>query len=137
LISAELIDLDFDATDVNSAITRAGELLADYGACNHEYIAAMVSREEKHQTSFPPGFALPHGELDDLRLIHLSALSFVRLKAPIRWGEIDVAVVIGLAAKPGENREILGKVADVMQSEESWAKLLACKARDKVLELLL
>ena len=136
MLTAELIELDVFVENPTEAISRAGNLLVSIGSCSSSYVEAMIRRETIYPTAFNPGFAIPHGTVSDLALVSFASLSIVRLAAPIPWHGVDVRVVFGLAARPGENLNILGKVADVAQSPDHWGRLLASRDEDEVLQLL-
>lgn len=138
MLTLELIELDVAVDNPTEAIRRAGNLLVSSGSCSESYVEAMIRRESIYATAFAPGFAVPHGTLSDLAMVSFSSMSVVRLATPIPWlgEELEVSVVFGLAARPGENLNILGKVADVAQSPRLWGRLLASRDVNEVLLLL-
>lgn len=135
MLNSEMVQLGVSADNPVSAIRCAGNLLITRGACSVSYVEAMIQRESEFPTAFPPGFALAHGTLSDLDQVYFSALSVVQLTKPIDWQGVEVSVVFGLAARPGENLDILGKVADLAQSPVQWARLLATRDVSEVLQL--
>jgi mannitol/fructose-specific phosphotransferase system IIA component len=130
------IDIGYRAIDKADAIRRAGQLLVEAGSCAADYIEAMLQRESKFPTLICDGVAIPHGELAHLQHVHFSLLSVVHLTEPIEWHEGKVELVFGLAARQGENLEILGKVADALQMPDFWLNFRGCSHPDEVIGLL-
>jgi mannitol/fructose-specific phosphotransferase system IIA component len=130
------IDIGYRAIDMADAIRRAGQLLVEAGSCAADYIEAMLQRESKFPTLICDGVAIPHGELAHLQHVHFSLLSVVHLSEPIEWHEGKVELVFGLAARQGENLEILGKVADALQMPDFWLNFRGCSHPDEVIGLL-
>mgnify|MGYP002680612408 FL=1 len=100
------------------AIKKAGQLLADSGYVDQEYVAAMLEREKTFSTFMGNGLALPHGVEAAKKQVKASGISVVTFKEPIDWDGNPVQTVIGIAGVGDEHLEILSMVAEAMLDEE-------------------
>lgn len=61
LLQRKNIIVKCDPLTKEDAIKKAGQLLADSGYVDQEYVAAMLEREKTFSTFMGNGLALPHG----------------------------------------------------------------------------
>ena len=107
-----------DPLTKEDAIKKAGQLLADSGYVDQEYVAAMLEREKTFSTFMGNGLALPHGVEAAKKQVKASGISVVTFKEPIDWDGNPVQTVIGIAGVGDEHLEILSMVAEAMLDEE-------------------
>lgn len=101
LLSPQAILLDAEATDWREAIRLAGRLLEQGGSVDSAYTTSMV---DSVVTNGPyivvaPGFAFAHAR--PCEAVHRTAMSWVRLREPVRFGHASndpVSLVVALAA---------------------------------------
>lgn len=137
LIQKAGIRLDVTASSSEEAVRICGELLLELGAIKAEYAAAMWEREQKFSSAIGMGFAIPHGTDESRVHVNFDQLVFLRLAAPISWGDEEVSCVLGIASSGDGHVEILGNLAELIQDEKKLEVLVASGNEDKVLELIL
>ena len=137
LIQKAGIRLDAAASSPEEAVRICGELLLELGAIKAEYAAAMWEREQKFSSAIGMGFAIPHGTDESRVHVNFDQLVFLRLAAPISWGDEEVSCVLGIASSGDGHVEILGNLAELIQDEQKLEVLVASGNEDKVLELIL
>ena len=137
LIQKAGIRLDAAASSPEEAVRICGELLLELGAIKAEYAAAMWEREQKFSSAIGMGFAIPHGTDESRVQVNFDQLVFLRLAAPISWGDEEVSCVLGIASSGDGHVEILGNLAELIQDEQKLEVLVASGNEDKVLELIL
>ena len=118
LLQRKNIIVKCDPLTKEDAIKKAGQLLADSGYVDQEYVAAMLEREKTFSTFMGNGLALPHGVEAAKKQVKASGISVVTFKEPIDWDGNPVQTVIGIAGVGGEHLEILSMVAEAMLDEE-------------------
>ncbi|WP_420098017.1 PTS sugar transporter subunit IIA [Corynebacterium sp.] len=101
LLAENRVALDVDAADWRSAVTYAGGLLEDTGSVDPAYTRAMVDSvvDNGPYIVVAPGFAFAHARPSEA--VHETALSWVRLAAPVAFGHAKndpVTLVVALAA---------------------------------------
>lgn len=118
LLQRKNIIVKCDPLTKEDAIKKAGQLLADSGYVDQEYVAAMLEREKTFSTFMGNGLALPHGVEAAKKQVKASGISVVTFKEPIDWDGNPVQTVIGIAGVGDEHLEILSMVAEAMLDEE-------------------
>ena len=118
LLQRKNIIVKCDPLTKEDAIKKAGQLLADSGYVDQEYVAAMLEREKTFSTFMGNGLALPHGVEAAKKQVKASGISVVTFKEPIDWDGNPVQTVIGIAGVGDEHLEILSMVAEAMLEEE-------------------
>lgn len=133
ILSEERIRLQATATDKLDAIRQAGELLVSSGCVAPDYVKGMLAREETMSTYLGNGVSIPHGQFDDIALIHQTGISVLQLPAGVEWEEGEMAhLIIGIAAKSDEHIGILSNLAEAIEEEET-AEMLAQTADPQVI----
>lgn len=118
LLQRKNIIVKCDPLTKEDAIKKAGQLLADSGYVDQEYVAAMLEREKTFSTFMGNGLALPHGVEAAKKQVKASGISVLTFKEPIDWDGNPVQTVIGIAGVGDEHLEILSMVAEAMLDEE-------------------
>ncbi|WP_394214034.1 PTS sugar transporter subunit IIA [Brachybacterium vulturis] len=140
LLDPSAILLDASAQDWRAAIRLSGDLLVSTDATGSDYTEAMIRTVEEHgpYIVITPGFALAHSRPDDS--VHRTALSFVRLAAPIPFGHPandPVSLVMALAAADtSAHQAALAALAGVLADPEGRRALDTATTSAEVLTAL-
>ncbi|WP_151528703.1 MULTISPECIES: PTS sugar transporter subunit IIA [Corynebacterium] len=113
-----------EAHDWQEAIRLAGQLLEDAGATTADYTAQMVRSVEDNgpYIVLAPGFALAHARPSEA--VTHSALAWLRLETPVRFGHASndpVHIVAALAATDSSAH---------LEAMKDFAKLLRTRRED-------
>ncbi len=133
ILKAENIKIGASVASKEEAIKLAGQVLADQGYVNEQYIDKMFAREELTSTYMGNLLAIPHGTEDAREDVTQSGLSILLLDDEIDWDGNPVQLVIGIAGKGDEHLEILSKIAIACSEEDNVRALLQVKTADDVL----
>lgn len=140
LITDQLIALDVEATDRRSVIETVADLLIAAGRLSdrERYVHDVLLREDQLDTSIGGGIALPHARSVS---VETSSLVFLRLQAPIEWGESDgVWLIFGIAVPEAnaddEHLKVLSSVARRLLDEELRQAIEHSDAKREILALL-
>ncbi|MEO3748368.1 PTS sugar transporter subunit IIA [Plantactinospora sp. B5E13] len=141
MVDADLLDrrairLTETAADRDTAIRRCGEVLAETGAVDPAYVAAMLARERSVSTYVGEGVAIPHGTLAGKELVHRDALAVLRFPAPVDWGGQPVTVCVAIAARGDGHVELLAALAEILLDPDRARALREATDPDEVLTLL-
>ncbi|MWN30922.1 MULTISPECIES: BglG family transcription antiterminator [unclassified Gilliamella] len=90
-VDPDLIELSADIDNKNECLNQLIKQLEDKGYVTHHYRDSVLHREEIGDTSIENGIALPHGSP---MFVTKSSISIMTLRKPIKWGLIDVSVII-------------------------------------------
>lgn len=134
ILKAENIKIGASVGSKEEAIKLAGQVLADQGYVNEQYIDKMFAREELTSTYMGNLLAIPHGTEDAREDVTQSGLSILLLDQEIDWNGNPVQLVIGIAGKGDEHLEILSKIAIACSEEDNVRALLQVKTAEDVLD---
>ncbi|BAD65461.1 mannitol-specific phosphotransferase enzyme IIA component [Shouchella clausii] len=134
ILKAENIKIGASVGSKEEAIKLAGQVLADQGYVNEQYIDKMFAREELTSTYMGNLLAIPHGTEDAREDVKQSGLSILLLDHEIDWNGNPVQLVIGIAGKGDEHLEILSKIAIACSEEDNVRALLQVKTAEDVLD---
>ena len=137
LVQQAGIKLDVTASSPEEAVHICGQLLVELGAISQEYADAMWEREQIFPSAIGMGFAIPHGTDESRKHVIFDQLVFVRLTAPITWGDDEVTCVLGIASQGDGHVELLGNLAELIQEEDKLAILQNSQSAAEIAELLL
>lgn len=90
-VKADLIELNIDIQHKNECLNLLISKLEEKGFVTKNYRDSVLYREEIGDTSIENGIALPHGSP---MFVIKSSISIMTLKQPIKWGMIDVSIII-------------------------------------------
>jgi phosphocarrier protein FPr len=125
ILTTNTIRLQAQASDRTDAIQQAGELLVQGGCVEPSYINGMLAREETMSTYLGNGVSIPHGQYEDLSLIHRTGISVLQLPQGVEWEPGEVAyLVIGIAARSDEHVGVLSNLAEVIEDAETTQQLV-------------
>lgn len=134
ILSTDTVRLNVPATDKESAIRLAGELLVQAGHVTPSYVDGMLAREQTMSTYIGNGVAIPHGQFENKESIHSTGISVVQYPEGVVWDadEDETAyLVVGIAATADEHVGILANLAEAIEEEESAEELI--RATDPML----
>ena len=137
LVQQAGIKLDVTASSPEEAVHICGQLLLELGAITQAYADAMWEREQIFPSAIGMGFAIPHGTDESRKHVIFDQLVFVRLTAPIAWGDDEVTCVLGIASQGDGHVELLGNLAELIQEEDKLAILQNSQSAAEIAELLL
>ena len=137
LVQQAGIKLDVTASSPEEAVHICGQLLLELGAITQEYADAMWEREQIFPSAIGMGFAIPHGTDESRKHVIFDQLVFVRLTAPIAWGDDEVTCVLGIASQGDGHVELLGNLAELIQEEDKLAILQNSQSAAEIADLLL
>ncbi len=117
-LSKQNIRLGLKSVSKEDAIRMAGQLLVDGGYVEHEYIEAMIQREEDLTTYIGNGAAIPHGVSEAKNKIKKTGISILQFPEGVDFGEGIAYLVIGIAGIGNEHLMILANLAEILEEEE-------------------
>jgi ascorbate PTS system EIIA or EIIAB component len=126
--------------DRESAIRRAGELLASEGRVDPAYTDEMLAALEEYgpYIVIAPGVALAHSRPSPA--VHEVAFSILTLDPPIAFGHPDndpVRLVVGLAAPDDESHiEALREMAELLGDDATRERLMEATRPGDVIALV-
>lgn len=145
LLRPEMICLDVQANDAAEVIALLGERLLQGGYVHPTYVAAVLDREAAMPTGLPLGgevnAAIPH---TDVEHVVQPAVAFATLATPVAFRNmiapdetVPVRLVFLLAINAPKSQVVmLQQIAEVLQSSEAVAKLMAATSPAEVFALL-
>ncbi len=124
-LTEETISLNASANSKEEATRMAGHLLVRGGYVDESYIDGMLAREKSMSTYIGNGVAIPHGQFDDLTLVHRTGISVLQIRDGVTWENEEKAyLIIGIASNSDDHINILANLAEAIEDPET-AKLLA------------
>ena len=124
-LTEETISLNASANSKEEATRMAGHLLVRGGYVAESYIDGMLAREKSMSTYIGNGVAIPHGQFDDLTLVHRTGISVLQIRDGVTWEDDEKAyLIIGIASNSDDHINILANLAEAIEDPET-AKLLA------------
>lgn len=139
-LEESLVSLDIEASNPIEAIRESGKLLEQAQLIESQYIDAMVQSFETNGPYFvlAPNIALPHARPEDG--VKEAAVSFIRLKEPIRFGHSSndpVQLVFALAASTSEEHlDVLKKLMQLLSESNNITKLLKVRNYQEIKQLI-
>jgi len=124
ILTKEMVQLGAQAADRTDAIKQAGELLVQAGCVAPAYVDGMLARERVMSNYLGNGVAIPHGELEDLALVHRAGVSVLQLPEGVEWGPGEIVhLVVGLAARSDGLEGILSNLLEVLRDPDTVDRL--------------
>ena len=124
-LTEETISLNASANSKEEATRMAGHLLVRGGYVDESYIDGMLAREKSMSTYIGNGVAIPHGQFDDLTLVHRTGISVLQIRDGVTWEDDEKAyLIIGIASNSDDHINILANLSEAIEDPET-AKLLA------------
>ena len=119
----EGIRLGQKSVSKEEAIEAAGNLLYELGYVEKDYIEAMQERERTVSTYLGMGVAIPHGTGDAKNKVKKTGIVLVQYPDGVDFGDEKAQLVFGIAGVGNEHLELLGKITQVIDSQENLDKL--------------
>ncbi|MBS7008590.1 PTS mannitol transporter subunit IICBA [Anaerostipes sp.] len=132
----EGIRLGQKSVSKEEAIEAAGNLLYELGYVEKEYIEAMQERERTVTTYLGMGVAIPHGTGDAKNKVKKTGIVFVQYPDGVDFGDEKAYLVFGIAGIGNEHLELLGKITQVIESQDNLDKLKTAENVQEILDML-
>ena len=132
----EGIRLGQKSVSKEEAIEAAGNLLYELGYVEKDYIEAMQERERTVSTYLGMGVAIPHGTGDAKNKVKKTGIVLVQYPDGVDFGDEKAQLVFGIAGIGNEHLELLGKITQVIDSQENLDKLKTAGNVQDVLDML-
>ncbi|MEL5900568.1 PTS sugar transporter subunit IIA, partial [Clostridium sporogenes] len=143
LLSEDSIITNLQVSDAKEAIRISGNILKKLGCVNSNYVNSLVNCLHKKGKNGPyivisQGIALPHAKPEDG--VYKTGFSMVVLKEPVKFNHKKhdpVQIIISFATKNNkEHIKALEEITNFIMIRESFKKLIKCKDKEEVLQLL-
>lgn len=135
IFKKENIYLNESASSKTEAIEKAGNVLAEKGYVDADYVTSMLEREQISTTYIGNKIAIPHGTEDSKKLVKQSGISVLQLPEGVMFDDNEVNIVVGIAGKDGEHLEILSKIAITCSEEENVERLINAKSEEEIIAI--
>lgn len=116
-------------------IRKVGQMLADSGYVNENYIEGMIEREKSFSTNIGNAVALPHGTESVKKEVISSGIAVMTFPEGTDWGGEDVKLVIGIAGEGGTHLEILSNIAMKLMEQSVVDDLVESNDVEKIYKM--
>ncbi|MCM3785089.1 PTS mannitol transporter subunit IICBA [Neobacillus mesonae] len=123
VLRKENIVLQLPTESKEDAIRRAGKALVAAGYVQPHYVDAMIEREGVATTYIGNGVAIPHGVGDAKKEIKTSGIVIHQYPDGVEFEGGTAYLVIGIAGAGREHLQILTKIAEAIEDEETVQRL--------------
>lgn len=111
------------AADKWEAIRAAGRVLVEGGYVDESYVEAMVEREQLTTTYMGMGLAIPHGTQQAKDSVKHTGLSVIQYPEGVDFDGEKAYLVVGIAGVGDEHLELLARVSEALDDEQTLEKL--------------
>ena len=111
------------AADKWEAIRAAGRVLVEGGYVDESYVEAMVERERLSTTYMGMGLAIPHGTQQAKDSVKHTGLSVIQYPEGVDFDGEKAYLVVGIAGVGDEHLELLARVSEALDDEQTLEKL--------------
>jgi PTS system mannitol-specific IIC component len=111
------------AADKWEAIRAAGRVLVEGGYVDESYVEAMVEREQLTTTYLGMGLAIPHGTQQAKDSVKRTGLSVIQYPEGVDFDGEKAYLVVGIAGVGDEHLELLARVSEALDDEQTLEKL--------------
>ncbi|MCD7756608.1 MAG: PTS sugar transporter subunit IIA, partial [Clostridiales bacterium] len=118
------------------AIQAAGELLAQLGYVDASYADAMQEREKLVTTYMGMGVAIPHGTTQAKGTVKKTGIVLLQYPEGVSFGDEKAQLVFGIAGIGDEHLDLLAKICETLEDEETLDKMKNTNDVDWVLKQL-
>ncbi|NWK46316.1 phosphoenolpyruvate--protein phosphotransferase [Ralstonia pickettii] len=137
MICAERIRLQQRATDKESAIRAAGQLLADAGYIDPAYIDSLLRRETVANTFLGHGVAIPHGMGEDRHLIRQTGIAVLQFPDGLEWHPGQTThLVFAIAAQSDEHITLLRRLTRLLNDDARLRHLFTTQNAEELVAAL-
>lgn len=123
----DLIQLDQSFQTKEEAIRFCGNLLADGGYVENDYVEAMIQRNKELSVYMGNFIAIPHGTDEAKEKV---------LKSGITVVQVPDGVNFGIAGIGNEHLEIIQKISIFCADVDNVVKLADTQSKDEIIRLL-
>lgn len=135
-----LIKLNQQFTNKEEAIRYCGQLLADGGYVNPNYIDAMVRRDQELSVYMGNFIAIPHGTDDAKKEVLKTGVTVVQVPKGVNFGTEEdpqiATVLFGIAGLGNEHLELIQKISIFCADVDNVVKLADAQSQDEIIRLL-
>ncbi len=135
-----LIKLNQQFTNKEEAIRYCGQLLADGGYVNPNYIDAMVLRDQELSVYMGNFIAIPHGTDDAKKEVLKTGVTVVQVPKGVNFGTEEdpqiATVLFGIAGLGNEHLELIQKISIFCADVDNVVKLADAQSQDEIIRLL-
>ncbi|WP_386697915.1 fused PTS fructose transporter subunit IIA/HPr protein [Lonepinella sp. MS14436] len=132
------IHLAAQAENKQQAIEMAAAALSEAGLVEPAYVQGMLAREQQTSTFLGNGIAIPHGTLETRSLVKDTGVAVFQFPRGVEWSEGNTAyVVIAIAARSDEHLTLLRQLTQILDDEDTAARLATESDVGKFRSLLL
>lgn len=136
ILVKEGIKLNLEPVSKESAIQAAGELLTQLGYVDVSYVDAMQEREKIVTTYMGLGVAIPHGTSQAKGTVKKTGIVLLQYPEGVDFGEEKAQLVFGIAGIGDEHLDLLSKICNMLEEEETLEKFKTTDDIDWMLERL-
>jgi PTS system galactitol-specific IIA component len=140
----EVAEFQVNVKSREEAFRQLTNKLEQQGYVTDDFLDHIIEREAQFPTGLSVnsiGVAIPH---TDSEYVKQSQIAFMSLEKPIRFYEmgtndkaIDVHMIFMLALKePHEQLEMLQKLIEMIQQQETMQKLYHCRTKAEFIQLI-
>ncbi|MGL4859071.1 MAG: PTS mannitol transporter subunit IICBA [Enterobacteriaceae bacterium] len=138
-LSRQDIFLNLPARDKQQAIRFAGEQLVANGYVTADYIDAMLEREALNSTYLGENIAVPHGTIAAKESVVRTGIVICQYPEGVPFGSDPdelARLVIGIAAHNDEHIQVITRLTNLLDDEETRQRLFTTSHPEEILQLL-
>jgi len=136
VMEAEGVKLNQASVTKEEAIQAAGELMTKLGYVGPEYVDAMQEREKLVTTYMGMGIAIPHGTTQAKGTVKKTGIVLFQYPEGVDFGKEKAYLVFGIAGIGDEHLDLLAKICETLESEETLEKMKTTNDVDWILNQL-
>lgn len=136
VICREGIRLNQTPVSKEDAIQAAGELLAELGYVDANYVNAMQEREKLVTTYMGMGVAIPHGTSEAKGTVKKTGIVFLQYPEGVDFGDEKAQLIFGIAGIGDEHLDLLAKICEMLEDDDVLEELKTTGDVDWVLDHL-
>ena len=123
IICREGIRLNQTPVSKEEAIQAAGELLAELGYVDANYVNAMQEREKLVTTYMGMGVAIPHGTSEAKGTVKKTGIVFLQYPEGVDFGDEKAQLIFGIAGIGDEHLDLLAKICEMLEDDDVLEEL--------------
>ena len=136
ILVKEGVMLKQSAATKEEAIEAAGKLLNKLGYVDASYIDAMQEREKLTTTYMGMGIAIPHGTTQAKGTVKKSGIVVLQYPDGVPFGDEKAYLVFGIAGVGDEHLDILSKICEALEDEDTMNTLKTATDPEVVVKTL-
>ena len=131
------INLIKGASDWEESVKTAANPLLEKGFISENYVNAMINDIKRlgFYIVLREGVAMPHSRPENG--VSKTAMSLLKLKEPVKYGENEVKLIFILAAEDSEKHiEALTGFSELLQNDEEVEALMKAETTEEVIGII-